>query len=48
MKEKKQKKENTKKHQNYKGEVFVKIMAGFLAILMVAGTAVTLVFVLIG
>lgn len=39
-----------KEHKtNYdKGQVFVKIMAGVLALLMVAGTGVTLVYALIG
>ncbi len=46
MKKEKQKKEATKKGQNYKGEIFVKIMAGFLAILMVSGTVITLVYAL--
>ena len=31
-----------------KGQIFVKIMAGVLAILMVAGTGITLVYALIG
>ena len=37
------------KNKNYdKGQIFVKIMAGILALLMVAGTAITLVYALIG
>ncbi len=36
------------KRQHDKGEIFVKIMAGILAILMVAGTGATLIYVLIG
>ena len=31
-----------------RGQVFVKIMAGFLAVLMVAGTGITLVYALMG
>ena len=43
------KKEKEKaKRQHDKGEIFVKIMAGILAILMVAGTGATLIYVLIG
>ena len=30
-----------------KGQIFVKIMAGILALLMVAGTAISLIFALI-
>ena len=42
------KKEKTKKQKNYdKGQIFVKIMAGILAIMMVAGTAVSLIYALI-
>jgi len=46
---KKEKKENeVKKHKNMdKGQVFVKVMAAILAILMIAGTAITLVYGLI-
>ena len=42
------KKEKTnKKQKNYdKGQVFVKVMAAILAILMLSGTIVTLVFAL--
>lgn len=37
-----------KQHRNMdKGQVFVKIMAGILAILMVAGTAISLIYALI-
>ena len=37
------------KNRNYdKGQIFVKIMAGILALLMVAGTGITLVYALIG
>ena len=45
---KKQKTEAEKKQKHYdKGQIFVKVMAGILAILMVAGTVATLVFALI-
>ena len=40
------KKEKTAKRQYDKGEIFVKIMAGVLALLMVAGTGITLVYAL--
>lgn len=44
---KKEKNENIKKHKNYdKGQIFVKVMAGILAILMMTGTIATLVFAL--
>ena len=37
-----------KKHTSYdKGRIFVKVMAGILAILMLGGTVMTLVFALI-
>ena len=37
------------KIKNYdRGRIFVKIMAGILALLMVAGTGMTLVYALIG
>lgn len=36
-----------KKHQYDKGQIFVKVMAGFLAILMVVGTVSTLIYALI-
>ncbi len=45
---KKEKKIKTAKKQYDKGQVFVKIMAGFLAMLMVAGTGITLVYALMG
>ncbi len=36
-----------KKHNKHdKGQIFVKVTAGILAILMVAGTAVTLIYAL--
>lgn len=36
------------KKQFDKGKIFVKIMAGVLAILMVGGTGITLVYALMG
>lgn len=43
------KKEKTvKKHKNTdKGRIFVKVMAGVLALLMVGGTAISLIYALI-
>lgn len=43
------KKQNqVKKHKNTdKGRIFVKVMAGILAILMVGGTAISLIYALI-
>ena len=42
-----QMKENKENKTNYdKGQIFVKIMAGVLAVLMVAGTGITLVYAL--
>lgn len=36
-------------HRHFdKGEIFVKIMAGFLALLMVLATGATLIFALMG
>lgn len=44
----KKEKEKVKKHKNTdKGTIFVRIMAGILAIFMVAGTAISLVYALI-
>lgn len=43
---KKDKKMKTSKRQYDKGQVFVKIMAGILAVLMVAGTGITLIYAL--
>lgn len=45
MKNKQQKVKTTKRAYD-KGQVFVKIMAGILALLMVAGTGITLVYAL--
>lgn len=40
---------NKEKRQNYdKGRIFVKIMAGVLSLLMMAGTVITLVYALMG
>ncbi len=45
---KKNKQEKIEKKRIYdKGQIFVKAIAGFLALLMVVGTAATLVFALI-
>ena len=47
MKKEKNQPEKIKKHKNYdKGQIFVKVMAGFLAILMVVATASTLIYAL--
>lgn len=48
-KEKEVKEESeVKKHKNLdKGQIFVRVMAGLLAVVMVAGTAVTLIYPLI-
>lgn len=43
---KKEEKVKTDKKQYDKGQIFVKIMAGVLALLMVAGTGITLVYAL--
>lgn len=43
---KKDPKMKTQKKQYDKGQVFVKIMAGILAVLMVAGTGITLIYAL--
>ena len=44
---KKEKNKQEKKTNRYdKGQIFVKVTAGVLAILMVAGTAITLVYAL--
>ncbi len=48
MKKNKQKNLEVKKHKYDKGQIFVKVMAGILALLMVSATAGTLVFALIG
>lgn len=50
MKKRKASKENIeKKHKSYdKGQVFVKVMAGVLALLMLIATSATLIFALIG
>lgn len=43
---KKDPKMKKQKRQYDKGQVFVKIMAGILAVLMVAGTGITLIYAL--
>ena len=45
--DKKNKEEKKKRREYNKGTVFVKIMAGILALLMVGGTCATLIFALI-
>lgn len=38
-----------KKHKNYdKGQIFVKVMAGILALMMVVAAGASLIFALIG
>lgn len=44
---KKEQKIKTPKKQYDKGQVFVKVMAGILTVLMLAGTVITLVYALI-
>lgn len=44
----KKREEKTIKRQYDKGQVFVKIMAGILTVLMLAGTGVTLIYALMG
>ena len=41
-------KENQEKKQYDRSQVVVKIIAGFLAVLMVVGTGITLVYALMG
>ena len=43
---KNKKEEKNKNHD--RGQIFVKIMSGILALLMVAGTGATLIYALIG
>lgn len=48
-KEIKSKKLKNKEQRHYdKGQIFVKVMAAFLAILMVGGTGITLIYALMG
>lgn len=48
MKVKKEKNKKVKTHKNAdKGAVFVKIMAGVLAVLMIGGTSVSFIYALI-
>ena len=46
MKNKEKNNAEASKRQYYKGQIFVKIMAAFLAVLMVAGTGITLIYAL--
>lgn len=43
---KKEKEQNKKRREHNKGEIFTKIMAGMLAVLMIGGTCATLIFAL--
>ena len=46
---KKDKKMKNKEQRHYdKGQIFVKVMAGFLAVLMVGGTGISLIYALMG
>ena len=45
---KKQKEKIVKKHKYDKGQIFVKVMAGILAILMLTATCGTFIYALIG
>ena len=45
----KNKKIENKEQRHYdKGQIFVKVMAAFLALLMVGGTGITLIYALMG
>ena len=45
----KNKKVKNKEQRHYdKGQIFVKVMAAFLAVLMVGGTGITLIYALMG
>ena len=47
MKKEKKQQEKVKKTKNYdKGQIFVKVMAGILAILMIVATASSLIYAL--
>ena len=47
MKKEKKQQEKVKKTKNYdKGQIFVKVMAGFLALLMIVATASSLIYAL--
>ena len=46
MKKSKNQKEKTNKDRYDKGQIFVKVMAGFLAVLMLAGGMSTLIYTL--
>ena len=46
---KKESKMKNKEQRNYdKGQIFVKIMAAFLAVLMLGGTGISLIYALMG
>ncbi len=46
---KKNEKQKNKEQRKYdKGQIFIKIMAGILAILMVSATAISLIYSLLG
>lgn len=48
-KEKEEKIKKDKAHKNYdKGQIFVKVMAGFLALLMVVATGASLIYAIMG
>lgn len=47
MKKDEQKGKEKSRHYD-KGQIFVKVMAGILALLMMAGTGVTLIYALMG
>lgn len=49
MKKNKEQKEKSRAQKHYdKGQIFIKIMSGFLALLMIGTTAGTLIYALIG
>ncbi len=48
MRKDKEEKNVKNKHRYDKGQIFVKIMAGFLALLMVLATGGTLIYSLLG
>ena len=49
IKKEKKQKEKKKKNKSYdKGQIFVKVMAGILALLMIVATSSTLIYALMG
>lgn len=49
MKKEKKQQEKIKKNKGYdKGQIFVKVMAGILALLMIVATSSTLIYALMG